>query len=236
MLRIERPAEGVVLAIFDRPDSLNAITMELQAEFDHVLTELEDDGETRCLVLTGAGDRAFSAGYDVHEMAGWSQDELAANLERRERWLWRFAQARVPVIAAVHGTTFGAGALYAAAADVRIGAQDTEFRFTAAAYNGANATWSLPRLVGHGVAAELLLSARRVGADEALSTGLLNHIGDVDRAVDLAAQIAANPPGGTRGVKQLLNRGLKDPFDAESEMMRTGLAPQPMQLPTLPSR
>src|SRR3954447_24033762 len=101
MLRTDRTAGGVTLVTLDWPESLNAITMELQAELDALLAELSEDGQTRCVVLTGTGERAFSAGYDVHEMAEWAEHELAVNLAQREAWLWRFAQTPVPVVAAL---------------------------------------------------------------------------------------------------------------------------------------
>ena len=72
-----------------------------------------------CVVITGAGERAFSAGYDVHEMADWSAEELRSSLERREPWIWHVAETPVPVIAALNGITYGVGAILATAVDMR---------------------------------------------------------------------------------------------------------------------
>lgn len=235
-LLIERVSDGVVVATLNRPGSLNAITMGLQERLDDALTTLEEDGRTRCLVLAGAGDRAFSAGYDLHEMAAWSADDLLLRLLERERWIWHFASTSLPVVAAVHGATYGAGAILASAADVRCGSTDTRFKFTAAAYGGANATWTLPALIGKAHAAELLLTAREVDAIEAAQMGLLNRVtepgGVLDAAVAVAELIAANPPAGTQAVKRLLRehagRGIEDRFIAENLAMRTELRPPPI--------
>src|SRR5262245_66676995 len=102
---------GVALLTLNRPVALNAVTMSLQEELDDALTELESDSEIRCIVLTGAGDRAFSAGYDVREMADWSEEELMAGLERREPWIWHAATTTVPLIVALNGITYGVGAI-----------------------------------------------------------------------------------------------------------------------------
>jgi enoyl-CoA hydratase/carnithine racemase len=235
-LLVERGADGVATITLNRPDSINAITMALQRELDEALTALEEDGATRCVVVTGAGERGFSAGYDLHEMAPWTADELLLRLLERERWIWHFAATPLPVVMALERITYGAGAILASAADVRVGTTETRFRFTAAAYGGANATWTLPRLVGTGLASELLLTARTVGGEEARAMGLLNRVtepgGALAEATAIAAQIAANPPAGTRAVKALLRehagRGVEERFVAENLLMRTDLRPEPI--------
>jgi len=235
-LQIDRPAAGVMVLTLNRPQRLNAVTMDLQRHLDEALRELEDDGETRCVVLTGAGDRAFSAGYDIHEMSAWSEDELAAALAQREEWVWRVATTPVPVIAALNGLTYGVGAIMASSVDIRLGTPATTWRFTAGEHGGANATWSLPGLVGRGLAAELLMTSRAVGADEALRIGLLNHVVEpaelMEGALNIATRIAAAPPAGPRAIKRLLREHvgapLQERFAAENDAMRTELAPGPI--------
>jgi 2-(1,2-epoxy-1,2-dihydrophenyl)acetyl-CoA isomerase len=227
---------GVAVLTLNRPEQLNAVTMSLQEELDDALTELESDADVRCVVLTGAGDRAFSAGYDVREMAEWSEEELLAGLERREPWIWHAATTPVPLIAALNGITYGVGAIIATGADIRIGCPKTVFKFTADAHGGANATWTLPTIVGRGLASELLMTARDVEAEEAHQIGLLNRVVDssslLDAAVDLARQIAENPPAGTRAIKRLLRehegRTIADRFLAENLAMRGELRPRPI--------
>jgi 2-(1,2-epoxy-1,2-dihydrophenyl)acetyl-CoA isomerase len=235
-LLVDRPADGVVLLTLNRPGRLNAVTMELQCRLDETLTALEDDGDTRCVVLAGAGDRAFSAGYDVHEMSEWSPDELVLHMLEREQWVWHVAAAELPMIVALRGVTYGIGAIIASCVDVRIGCPDTVWRFTSGQHGGANATWSLPSLVGRGRAGELLMTGRAVEAEEAERIGLLNRVvpaaGLLDDAIACATQIAAHPASGMRAIKRLLRqhvgRGLEDQFVAENIAMRTELRPRPI--------
>jgi enoyl-CoA hydratase/carnithine racemase len=235
-LLLERLDGGVVLLTLNRPDSLNAITMDLQSDLDAAVTELEADESVRSVVITGAGDRAFSAGYDLHEMADWSADELLLSLIKRERWLWHLVETRLPIVAALNGLAFGAGAIIAAGVDLRVGCPDAKVRFTAASYGGANATWCLPPLVGSGRAADLLLTARVMEAAEGEAIGFYNRLvarpDVVGCAVDLARDIAGNPPEGAQAIKRLLRehrgRDTQDRFEAENLVMRTDLRPRPI--------
>ncbi|MCW3041612.1 MAG: crt 17 [Solirubrobacterales bacterium] len=235
-LLVTRGGDGISVVTLNRPASLNAITMSLQERLDDVISTVENDGYTRCLVVKGAGGRAFSSGYDLHEMAAWSADDLLLRLLERERWVWHFATASVPIVVALGGVAYGAGAILASAADIRVGSTETRIKFTAAAYGGANATWTLPALVGRGAAAELLLTARTVHAEEAEAMGLLNRVVDPDTlddaSTELAEQIAANPAAGTRAIKRLLRehsgRSVEDCFVTENLLMRTDLRPEPI--------
>lgn len=236
-LLIDRPADGVAVLTLNRPDRLNAVTMELQARLDKALIELEADVSVRCLVLTGAGERSFSAGYDVHEMGQWSADELMLALLQREEWVWRVATHPQPIIAALNGLTYGVGAIMASSVDVRIGCPETVWRFTAGQHGGANATWSLPALVGRGRAAELLMTSRKVEAAEAERIGLLDRVVVAQdlllgAAIETAVAIAASPPTGTRAIKRLLRehvgRTVEEAFVAENIAMRTELRPRPV--------
>src|SRR5579864_2372377 len=90
---------GIVVLTLNRPERRNAITLAMQRRLDDTLTALEADDAVRCIVLTGAGDAAFSAGYDVREMAPWSAEELLGSLEQREPWIWHIATTPVPIVA-----------------------------------------------------------------------------------------------------------------------------------------
>ena len=235
-IAVDRPAPGVAVVTLNRPEAHNALDTDLQRRLDEELTFLEADPAVRCLVFTGAGSAAFSAGYDIHELARLSADEVTLALLQREEWMWRYASLRMPTIAAVNGVAHGAGALLACALDLRLGCEHTDFRFTAGAYNGANATWNLPLLVGLARAKELLYTSRRLGAEAAERMGLLNAVFPsaslLEGAVALAAEIAANPPGGIAEAKRLMHagpgRGLQERFEAENVVMRTTLRPKPM--------
>jgi 2-(1,2-epoxy-1,2-dihydrophenyl)acetyl-CoA isomerase len=235
-LLIDRLADGVVVLTLNRPERLNAVTMDLQCRLDQALAELEADPEARCVVLTGAGERAFSAGYDVHEMAAWSADDQLLRLLEREAWVWHVAAAEIPIIAALNGITYGIGAIMASCVDIRIGSTAMVWRFTSGQHGGANATWSLPSLVGRGRAAELLMSGRKIEADEAEHIGLVNRVVEparlLEEAVVLATSIAANPPAGMSAIKRLLREhegsGIEARFVAENIAMRTELRPRPV--------
>jgi len=236
-LLIDRPADGVAVLTLNRPEALNAVTMLLQRRLHETLAELGSDPGVRCIVLTGAGERAFSAGYDVHEMGPWSADELMLALLAREEWVWGVASHPQPIVAALNGLTYGVGAIMASSVDVRIGHPGTTWRFTAGQHGGANATWSLPSLVGRGRAAELLMTSRKVDAVEAERIGLLDRVVAspeqlLPAAIDTAAAIAASPPAGTRAIKRLLRehvgRTIEEAFVAENIAMRTELRPRPV--------
>ena len=232
-LLLDRPAEGIALVTLNRPESLNAITEELHAELDAALTELEASGDVRAIVMTGAGDRAFSAGYDVKEQADYDADRMLVGYVLREPYMWHIASCRIPVIAAVNGFAWGGGAVVATGADIRVGCSRTSFKVTACAYGGVNASWSLPPIVGTSVAKEWLLTAREVSAPELLAAGWLNHLVDDDqvvpKALDIAGMIASNWQRGTEATKQLVNesvgRTLHDAQRAETVRLATDLRP-----------
>ena len=233
---MELPARGVALVTLNRPEVHNALDMGMQRLLDEHLGALEGDPGIRCVVFTGAGDAAFSAGYDIHELAQFTPEEVTLALLQREQWMWHLASLRMPTIAALNGFAHGAGALVACALDLRVGCEHTNFRFTAGAYGGANATWSLPLLVGLAQAKELLYTSRRLGASDAERMGLLNATFPAeelrDGALRLATDIAANPPEGIAEIKHLLHAGLgrslQDRYEAENVVMRTTLRPKPM--------
>ncbi len=235
-LQVSHPADGVALVVLDRPEKLNAVTMAMQEDLDDLLAGFEADPDVRAVVLAGAGERGFTAGYDVAEMAPWGLEELHASIVRRERWLWRAATTPLPVLAALHGVVYGVGAIMATGADIRIAAPDVRFRFTAGPHGGANATWSLPTLVGRGLASDLLMTSRPVDADEALRIGLVSRVVPreelVDHVVEAAATIATHPPAAMAAIKRLLRehegRGVEERFLVENMLMRTDLAPRPV--------
>jgi enoyl-CoA hydratase/carnithine racemase len=143
---------------------------------------------------------------------------MLAAFDRRDGLFWRLAGHRKPLIAALNGVTYGAGALMAAAMDLRVGGPATRFKVTASSYGAANATWTLPRLLGPAKAKEILFTGRVVEAREALAIGLVNALERdrpvLDAALEMAAMIAANPPEGVEAVKSLVDAGLGGPLQA----------------------
>ncbi|MGQ0700406.1 MAG: enoyl-CoA hydratase/isomerase family protein [Panacagrimonas sp.] len=238
-LLIARPADGVCTITLDRPEVRNAISTAMQLELDTALRELERDDSVRAIVLTGAGDKAFSAGYDVKELEAYDEDRMLLNYLERQPLVWYLASYAKPLIGAINGPAHGGGAIVATALDIRVGCSRTNFRFTAAAYGGANNTWQLPHVVGVAKALEFVMTSRRIGAEEALQAGLLNHVVANDRvlakAVEIAAQIAANPAAAVCWHKALIRanigRSYEESYRAENAVMNNELRPgRPGQL------
>ncbi|HTV88742.1 MAG TPA: enoyl-CoA hydratase/isomerase family protein [Stellaceae bacterium] len=231
-IRDERCDGGVALITLNRPDKLNALSFALMAELDEALSGCEDDDTIGAVILTGAGERAFSAGADIHEMAGLSSEELAQRTARRGAIGWHIASYRKPLIGAINGLAYGGAALLSSSLDLRIGCERTQFRFLAASYGRVNSTWSLPALVGMPKAKELLYTGRVVGADEAERIGLLNQVVASDRligaAIELGRAIAKNDPRMVQGIKRLLHEGMgcdwQGRYELEDDARATWLA------------
>jgi enoyl-CoA hydratase len=225
--------DGVAILTLNRPEKLNAMNQKLNRELHHAVTQADADDAVGCIVITGAGERAFSAGGDIHEQlsddAKLSDGELDAKRERRGSY--EISASAKPTIGMMNGLAYGGAAVLSSSLDMRIGCEDTKFRFLAAAYGRINSTWTLPNQVGWPIAKELLFTARIVGAEEAYRIGLLNHL--VPRAqlraktMEVAKMIAANHRGAVVGIKKLMlkqmKQDLEEQFDAEKEYTRTVL-------------
>jgi len=224
--------DGIAVITLNRPEKLNALSYPLVRELDDALTQYEADEEIKAVILTGAGDRAFSTGADIHEMAGLSGEELATRQEVRGRATWHIATFGKPLIGAINGLAYGGAALLSSTLDLRIGCERTAFRFLAASYGRVNSTWSLPLLVGLPKAKELLYTGRIVTADEAERIGLLNQIVPaarlLDTAIEIAQMIAKNDARMVQGIKRLLHEeigmGWRERYDTEEEARATWLA------------
>ncbi|HKS88607.1 MAG TPA: enoyl-CoA hydratase/isomerase family protein, partial [Stellaceae bacterium] len=158
--------DGVALVTLNRPEKLNALSFPLMEELDDALSGYEADDAIKAVVLTGAGERAFSAGADIHEMADLSSEELARRSATRGAIGWHIASYTKPLIGAINGLAYGGAALLSSSLDLRVGCERTQFRFLAASYGRVNSTWSLPALVGVPKAKELLYTGRLVGHEE----------------------------------------------------------------------
>jgi enoyl-CoA hydratase/carnithine racemase len=201
--------DGVGVLTLNRPEKLNAMNRRLGRELHEALQRFEADDGVGCIVLTGAG-RAFSAGGDIHEQldddSKYSDPELDRMRERRH--YLDISISTKPTIGMMNGLAYGGAAVLASSLDMRIGCEDTKFRFLAAAYGRINSTWTLPNQVGWPIAKELLFSARVVEAEEAYRIGLLNHLVPRQqlraKTMELAKTIAGNNRAAVMGVKALL--------------------------------
>jgi enoyl-CoA hydratase/carnithine racemase len=202
--------DSVGIVTLNRPEVLNAMNRKLGAELLDAVKTLEADDHVGCLVITGAGDKAFSAGGDIKEQVDddkrYSREEQDA-MSNPRRTL-EISICAKPTIGMINGLAYGGAAVLASALDIRVGCESSRFRFLAAAYGRINATWSLGCQIGWPQAKELLFTARIVEAEEAYRIGLLNHL--VPKAqlrtktIEMAKMIAGNHRGAVKGIKALL--------------------------------
>src|SRR5438132_111883 len=214
--------DGVGIVTLNRPDKLNAMNRQLSSELHDAVKRMEADEAIGCIVVTGAGNRAFSAGGDIHEQREddrrYTQEELDAHRPPR-RSSYEIAACAKPTIGMINGLAYGGAAVLASSLDMRVGCEDSRFRFLAAAYGQINSTWTLPNQVGWPIAKELLFSARVVEAEEAYRIGLLNHLVPCaqlrEKTMDLATMIAKNRREAVMGVKALLLRDMGSTLEAQ---------------------
>jgi enoyl-CoA hydratase len=227
VLLSERPADQVALLTLNRPDRLNAMTAELCAALHAELERIAADRSIRAVIVTGAG-RGFCAGLDLQ---GYGQapgsdgtdparDRLA-NQEHMSRLILRMRDTPQPIIAAVNGPAAGFGLALTLGADIRYAGRSAVFRAAFLNIGVSNCdmavSWLLPRLIGASRSHELMLTARRVDADEAERIGLVAATVDDDalaaRALQAAQQIAAWAPWGVRLTKQGMWTALELPSE-----------------------
>jgi 2-(1,2-epoxy-1,2-dihydrophenyl)acetyl-CoA isomerase len=230
-LLVDRTGAVVTLTL-NRPDAMNALDIGLKEALREALAELDADRTCRAVVLTGAG-KAFCVGQDLREHAEVLASRTANSLETvRAHYnpiAQRLANLPKPVVAAVRGTAAGAGASLALLADFRVGGPRTTFLMAFANVGLAGDTgvsWSLPRIVGHAKAVELLMLAEPVRSAQALELSLLTRLMDDDDQVlpaaqELAARLAAGPTVAYGAIKRELSIGtagtLSDALAAEAQ-------------------
>src|SRR5262249_55552637 len=203
--------DGVGILTLNRPDKLNAMNRKLAGELHDAVKRMDDDEAIGCIVITGAGTRAFSAGGDIHEQREddrrYSEEELVT-IRPPRRGSYEIAASAKPTIGMINGLAYGGAAVLASSLDMRVGCEGSRFRFLAAAYGRINSTWTLPNQVGWPIAKELLFTARVVEAEEAHRIGLLNHLVPSEqlrgKTMELARMIAGNNRAAVMGIKTLL--------------------------------
>lgn len=186
---------AVSIVTLNRPDRLNALTMEMESRYADILAELDEDADTRAIVVTGAG-RGFCAGLDMEVLATIGSSDALEDTSTERRI--SPAALRKPLIGAINGPAAGMGFVHALYCDVRFAAPTASF-MTAFAKRGLVAefgsSWLLPRVIGMSAALDLIMSSRKVEAEEALRLGLVNVVVPddtpvLDAAVAYAQEIA----------------------------------------------
>jgi enoyl-CoA hydratase/carnithine racemase len=213
-------ADEIAVVTFNNPAKRNALSAEIRAALPGVLAELDADTGVRVLIVTGAGDKAFASGADISEFGEQrTAPEARAQYDRGQAAIASaWAGLSKPVIAMIRGFCMGGGLLTALQADIRIASDDSQFGIPAArlglgyAFGGVT---TLMSLVGPAYAAEILLSARRFSAAEALRMGLVNRVvpaADLrEEVMTLAVSIAGNAPLTVAAAKAAIRTALRPP-------------------------
>ena len=228
----------VAILTLNRPKVLNALSRSLQLSLEKYILQLENDDKVNCIVITGTGEKAFSAGGDIHEMDKLSKMKNPPLDHPSAKWYtWRLMNCVKPLIGAINGLAFGGGALMASSFDIRIGTDNTSFKFLAATYGRLNSSWTLPSQIGWPKAKELLFTGRQVMAEEALEIGLLNHLVAKDelmeKTLEIAEMISNNDPRMVQGLKRLVSENightLKEQYNHEMRAVQDWLKPISVQ-------
>ena len=217
-LALDRPEAGVLVVTLNRPDKVNALTFPMFDELTALCTDVAGDESVRVLIVTGAG-RGFCGGLDLQAAAELPEMSAPEFLRGQEKWAGVSLALRrlaTPVIAAVNGAAAGAGLSIALACDLRIASTAARFNaaFVRIGLTGGDmgSSWLLPRIVGLGIANELLLTGRFVDAEEAGRIGLVNRVVEPDKllpaALETARLIMANSPFAVRLTKRVVQANL----------------------------
>ena len=204
--------DRVAVITMNRPEVLNAMNHKLNDELYHAVKEANASDDVGCIVITGTGERAFSAGGDIHEQrvdaVELTEEQREVNSARYSQQMYEIAASPKPVIGMMNGLAYGGGAVLASCLDMRVGCENTKFRFLAVAYGRINSTWTLTNQVGWPTAKEFLFTGRVVEAEEAYRVGLLNHLVPSSelraKTMEIAATIAGHRPESVIGIKQIL--------------------------------
>jgi len=208
--------DGIGWIMLNRPQARNALTFAMYDRLAEICRETKLGGEVKCLVVTGAGDKAFAAGTDMTQFRGFDTEQDALDYEHRMDVVLGAVEAcPVPTIAAIARACTGGGAGIAAACDIRIATADLKFGFPIARTLGnclsiANLS-RLSTLMGAGRVKEIIFTARLVGAEEALNAGLIaeivpDHAALIARTEELAALLATHAPLTLSTTKEALRR------------------------------
>ena len=211
---------NIAVATINRPKALNALNSAVVADLDEMIGQIMADEEIRALVITGSGEKAFVAGADIGEMSTLTKAEGEAFGKLGNDVFRRLEKLPIPTIAAVNGFALGGGCELSMSCDIRICADTAVFGQPETGLGitpGFGGTQRLARLVGPGMAKQLIYTAKNIKADEALRIGLVNAVYPAEElmpaAEKMASTIAKNAPIAVRACKKAINEGLQVDMD-----------------------
>ncbi len=191
---LSETGHGVTTITINRPSKLNALNRETIQELRNAFEEAESDSETRVVIITGSGEKAFVAGADISEFADFSVAEGGKLAAQGQKLLFDFvANLSTPVIAAINGFALGGGLELAMAAHFRIASENAKMGLPEVSLGvipGYGGTQRLPQLVGKGRAMEMIMTAAMIDATQALQYGLVNHVTPLEELMEFAEKMA----------------------------------------------
>ncbi|MFW5438789.1 enoyl-CoA hydratase [Paenibacillus apiarius] len=221
---VSNMGNGIVLMTLNRPEAANALSIKMLEQLRDAAATCKFDRSVRCIVVTGAGEKAFCAGADLKERAGMDMNRVRRTVSLIRESINDLEALPQPVIAAVNGSALGGGTELALACDIRIASETATFALTETSLGiipGAGGTQRLPRLIGKGRAKELIFTARKIDAKEARDMGVVEYVTPpeslLDKALEIAGQIVRNAPIAVAQAKFAIDKGC----DAD---LSTGLA------------
>ena len=207
-------SEGIAIVTLNRPEAANALSVQMLKELNELLYKIKYDKSIRCVILTGAGEKAFCAGADLKERSEMPIEEVPKVVGLIRDNINCLENLPQPVIAAINGVALGGGTELALACDIRLAAQSAKLGLTETSLGiipGAGGTQRLPRLIGKGRAKELIFTARKIDAQEAEKIGLVEYTSPLENlmesAMELAKQISKNGPIAIRQAKMAIDKG-----------------------------
>jgi enoyl-CoA hydratase len=230
-LIIYEKSEGVATITLNRPEAMNAISKEVVQEVIQALGDAKDDESIRVVILTGAGEKAFSAGADIKAMIGMNALRARELSLMGEKLCLAFENFEKPVIAALNGYALGGGLEVAMACDLRIASENARMGQTEVNIGlipGWGGTQRLTRLIGATKAKELVFTGRMIDAKTAEQLGILNMVIPADKfketVMQFAMDLAAKPPVAIKVAKSLINKGADIGLDSALALEREGFS------------
>jgi methylglutaconyl-CoA hydratase len=215
---------GIATILLNRSNAANSLSVQMLNELQEILQEIKFDQSVRCVIITGAGEKAFCAGADLKERATMNPVEVKKTVSLIRKTINDFEELPKPVIAAINGVALGGGTELALACDIRIASGRALLGLTETSLGiipGAGGTQRLSRLIGKGRAKELIFTARKISASEAEKIGLVEYVIDneklMEKAVEIASLICKNGPIAVTQAKLAIDKG----YEAD---LQTGLA------------